>query len=472
MLKINKHRNKKTKILFCAAESTPLAKVGGLADVVGSLPLALKSQAIDARVLMPAHGTISLSAWKAKKINSFTIKIGPKEEKINIFQAKVGGINYYLLQNKTYFSGNVYGGDSVSKYLFFSRAALEALKFLSFKPDIIHAHDFHAVSILTELGALPRLKRPGLVLTIHNLQHQGWAEEKSLVKFGFKVENFDVENKNRWVNLLAAGISKADKITTVSPNYSKEILTAEYGYGLEVLLKKRKKDLIGILNGIDDQSYDPSSDKKLAQAYTVKEVQKGKTINKTAIRDYFKLEQLDVPLFVFIARFSDQKGLDLFIAQDLIKLQQKFPFQLVVLGSGEKKYEQMILAVNKFLPENMRTIIAFDEALARNLYAAADYFLIPSKFEPCGLTQMMAMRYGSVPIVRATGGLKDTVINKETGLVFNKYTSQSFNRSLKEALNIYYKQPSLFRKMRLNGLKQDWSWQSSAPEYKRLYEKI
>lgn len=472
MLKINSKKNKKTKVLFCAAESVPLAKIGGLADVVGSLPLSLKSQSIDARVLMPAHGSISLSKWKAKKINSFKIKINRKEERVNIFQIKTQGVNYYLLQNKTYFSGNVYEGDNIDKYLFFGRAALEALKIISFKPDIIHTHDFHAVSILVELSFLPRSQRPGLVLTIHNLQHQGWTEEKALSKFGFKKEDFNTENKNTWINLLAAGINRADKITTVSPNYAKEILTAEYGYGLESLLKKRKKDLIGILNGIDNKSYNSSLDKKIARNYSSKDIEIGKETNKKAVREYLKLEQVKVPLFVFIARFSDQKGLDLFVSQDLIRLQKKFPFQLVVLGSGEKKYEQMILEVNKSLPDSMRTIINFDEVLARNLYASADYFLIPSKFEPCGLTQMMAMSYGSVPIVRSTGGLKDTVINKKTGLVFDKYSSNAFNRLFEEALKIYYKQAALFKKMRLNGLKQDWSWQASAPEYKKLYKTI
>jgi starch synthase len=412
-----------------------------------------------------------LSAWKANKINSFTVIIEGQEEKVDIFQVKVRGINYYLLRNKTYFSGNVYDGGSINKYLFFSRAALEALKLLNFKPDIIHAHDFHSVSILTELSFLPRSERPGLVLTIHNLRYQGRTTKKSLVKFGFKSSDFKVKDRKGRFNLLAAGINRADKITTVSPNYAKEILTTEFGYGLEGLLKNRRQDLVGILNGIDEQSYNPALDKKLAQVYTAKEVQMGKKVNKKAVRDYLKLEQLNVPLFVFIARFSGQKGLDLFITQDLLKLQHKFPFQLIVLGSGEDKYEQMMLKINRVLPESMRTVIAFDEILARNLYAAADYFLIPSKFEPCGLTQMMAMRYGAVPIVRATGGLKDTVINKETGLVFNKYTSKAFSLSLQEALNIYYKQVTLFKKMRSNGLKQDWSWQASAPKYKRLYQK-
>jgi len=208
---------------------------------------------------------------------------------------------------------------------------------------------------------LPRQQRPALVLTIHNLQHQGWLEEKSLFKFGFKSEDFDSINKSFWVNVLASAISRADKITTVSPNYAKEILTARYGYGLENLLKSRKKDLVGILNGIDNKSYNASLDRKLAQTYTIKDVAEGKDFNKKAVCEYLKLEKLPVPLFVFIARFSDQKGLDLFVAKDLVKLQKKFPFQLIVLGSGEKKYEQMMIDINKDLPVNMRTIITFDE---------------------------------------------------------------------------------------------------------------
>ena len=476
MLKINKNKQMINKILFCAAEAAPLAKVGGLADVVGSLPQALKTQGVDARILMPAHGSISLSDWKAKKINSFVIKIGNKRESVNIWHIKVKSIHYYLLQNKTYFKTNVYEGDDAEKYLFFARAALKALDLLPFKPQIIHAHDFHAASIITGLAPLPRSKRPGLVLTIHNLQSQGWTKEKTLLKFGFSIEDFKFIDKDKeytaWINLLTAGIKGADKITTVSPSYAQEILTKKYGDGLENLLKSRRRDLVGILNGIDVKTYNPADDKKLAKTYSGKDVLAGKRINKKAIRSYFDLEDNDSLLFVFIARFSNQKGLDLFKSKDLLKLQKKFPFQLIILGSGEKKYEQMILNVNKSLPENMRTMIAFDETLAHNLYAAADYFLVPSRFEPCGLTQMMAMSYGSVPIVRATGGLKDTVINEKTGLVFKQYTSKAFSDTLKQALEIYYRKPALYKKMRSNGLKQDWSWQASAPEYKHLYQEI
>ncbi|MCF7860045.1 glycogen synthase [Patescibacteria group bacterium] len=479
MLKINKNNKMITKILFCAAEAAPLAKVGGLADVVGSLPEALKAQGLDARILMPAHGSISLKSWKAKKINSFLIKIDKKQERVNIWYIKVKGTSYYLLQNKNYFSGHVYEGDSISKYLFFARAALKALSLLPFKPQVIHAHDFHAASIITELSTQARTGRPGLVLTIHNLQHQGWTEEKALLKFDFCKTDFQVRDKNisnkktsTWINLLAAGIKSADKITTVSPTYAKEILTPAYGYGLEKLLSSRRKDLVGILNGIDVKTYNPAGDINLAQKYASKDVVAGKQNNKQAVRAYLKLKEDNSPLFVFIARFSNQKGLDLFKAEDLLNLQKKFPFQLVILGSGEEKYEQMILAVNKQLPDNMRTIIAFDETLAHNLYASANYFLVPSKFEPCGLTQMMAMRYGAVPIVRATGGLKDTVIHEKTGLVFKQYTSQAFNRVLKQALLVYYQQPALYKKMRSDGLRQDWSWQASAPEYQRLYQEI
>ncbi|MBN2885039.1 glycogen synthase [Patescibacteria group bacterium] len=476
MLKINKNKKNISRILFCAAEAAPLAKVGGLADVVGSLPQALKIQDIDARILMPAHGSISLSNWKAKKINSFEVKIGKKKENVSIWQIKIKNITYYLLQNSTYFKGKVYEGDNANKYLFFARAALKALTLLPFKPQIIHAHDFHAASILTGLASSTRSKRPGLVLTIHNLQSQGWTEEKTLLKFGFSIEDFKFLDKRKkytgWINLLTAGIKSADKITTVSPTYAKEILTAEYGYGLEKLLKSRRQDLVGILNGIDVKTYNPADDKRLAQKYSSKDVLVGKQVNKRVVRSYMNLVDDHSPLFVFIARFSNQKGLDLFKSKDLLRLQKKFPFQLMILGSGEKKYEQMMLAVNKDLPDSMRTIIAFDETLAHNLYAAADYFLVPSKFEPCGLTQMMAMRYGAVPIVRATGGLKDTVIDKETGLVFNQYTSKNFINTLKQALEIYYNQPALYRKIRSNGLKQDWSWQASAPKYKNLYQDV
>lgn len=475
MLKINRKLMKK-KVLFCAAEAVPLAKVGGLADVVGSLPAALRDQEIDARILMPAHSLISLRALGAKKLTSFIVKVGAKKETVSLYQARVQGTTYYLLQNKNYFKGEVYSGNSGPKYLFFCRAALASLAYLSFSPDIIHAHDFHAAPILTELSRRPRRQRPGLVLTIHNLQHQGWIEASQITTFGFNLEDFPLLAKskedNSWLNLLAAGIACADKVTTVSPNYAREILTPAYGQGLESLLFSRRRDLVGILNGINVDSYNPTKDDNLALNFNDKNLAKGKFLHKEAICSYLHLENNSAPLLVFIARFSWQKGLDLFTVESLRTLAEKYPFHLVLLGSGEEKYESLALHLEQSLPTTVRTLIAFDEVLARNLYAAADYFLVPSQFEPCGLTQMIAMRYGAVPIVRATGGLKDTVVDGGTGLVFKDYSPAALAVTLEKALRLYYRDYKKYQGLQTQGRRQDWSWRASAPTYRRLYDSV
>lgn len=464
----------KKKVLFCAAEATPLAKVGGLADVVGSLPAALKSQQIEARVLMPAHGSIMWRGLRAKSIATFYVVIGGQRERVVVREVRVQGVHYYLLVNKKYFSGNVYDGDNISKYLFFCRAALVALSYLPFSPAVIHAHDFHAAPIITELAV--RKRRPGLILTIHNLQHQGWTDIATLKAFGFQETSFlgrvNLGKDNQTVNLLAAGIATADKITTVSATYAREILTSAYGQGLDKLLRSRRRDLVGIVNGIDVNDYNPETDRWLVDNYTSLNLTAGKQVNKKAVFSYFGWQEDGSPLLAFIARFSSQKGLDLFAETAWRQLAQRYAFKLVLLGSGEKKYENIALSLQSALPANIRTVVAFDNALARNLYAAADYFLVPSQFEPCGLTQMMAMRYGAVPIVRATGGLKDTVKHGQTGLTFSTYTIPAFTKIVEQALRLYYRQPKKFQALRLAGRRQDWSWSASAPAYRRLYDLV
>ncbi|MDP3836535.1 MAG: glycogen/starch synthase [bacterium] len=475
MLKIKK-QSKKVKVLMCAAECVPLAKVGGLADVVGSLPAALKKEGVVARILMPAHGTISLKRLKARLLSDFYVMARGKKERVYIYEASVAGTHFYLLKNKNYFSEDVYIGDNAAKYLFFCRAAIEAIKNISFVPDLIHAHDFHAAPIIAELGSVNRKKRPGLIQTIHNLRHQGHVDAEVLAQFGFLLSDFPnsstSKNNKTIVNLLAASILRADKITTVSPNYAKEILTAEYGYGLETILRSRKKDLVGILNGIDVNDFNPQTDDRLAQPYGVKNVKSGKEVNKDAVLAYFKMTANDLPLFIFIARFSGQKGLELLNAKALSDLNRQYPFQMILLGSGEKPLEKLASNISVDIGDNARTLVAFDETLARNLYAASDYFLVPSLFEPCGLTQMIAMRYGSVPLVRATGGLKDTVRDGRTGLVFESYSSAAFIASFKKALVLYYKNKKKFDRIQASGLHKDWSWDASAPLYAALYKKI
>ncbi|HNU81224.1 MAG TPA: glycogen/starch synthase [bacterium] len=469
MLKIKK------KILFCAAEAAPLAKIGGLADVVDSLPPALKKQGVEVRVIMPAHGSISLRFWRAKKLASFSVNFGKKKERVVLLSAKVEGVHYYFLQSKNYFSGAVYGENTLDKYLFFSQAVAASMPFLAFTPDIIHAHDFHTAGVLLTYLQKSDYPRPKLVLTIHNLQHQGWVSASKFKSFGFNPDIVPAAAKNKagnWVNILAAGIMAADKITTVSPSYAQEIMTKKYGQELEKLLISRQNDLVGILNGLDVVSYNPATDKALAFNYNRINLVAGKAINKQALRSYFGLSDSPIPLLALVARLSDQKGIDLFNLNKLKTLIKKYPFQLIILGTGEKKFESLASSLAVNLPEAVRAEIAFDDVLARNLYAGSDYFLVPSRFEPCGLTQMIAMRYGSVPIVRATGGLKDTVIDGYNGFVFKNYTDSSLLSSLQRALRLYYQEPDKYQALRRAGMSADWSWQASVPRYLDLYNSL
>ena len=476
MLKIKTGKNKKIKVLFCAAEAAPLAKVGGLADVVGSLPAALKKIGVEVSVMMPAHGEISLRHLAAKRLLDFSVIVGNKKEKVAVYEAAVKGIRFYLLQNKNYFTGGVYAGGNGRKYLFYCRAALKAMELLPSHFDIVQAHDYHAAAIVSALGARPLSERPGLILTIHNLRHQGHIDFKEAEYFGFSETDFAPASltggQERCLNILASGILRADKVTTVSPTYAKEIMTAEYGCELEKILRSRRADVVGILNGIDIDEYDPARDEKIARVYTPATVAAGKAINKQAMRTYLGLSENEAPLLAFIARFSGQKGLDIFDGAALAALNKKYPFQLVLLGTGEEKYEKLAAAISRKIGKEAKTLVAFNETMAHNLYAAADFFLMPSLFEPCGLTQMIAMRYGTIPLVRAVGGLKDTVVEKKTGMVFKPYTAAALTACLKKALRLYYQNQNNFKIIRQNCLHRDWSWAASAPAYRRLYEQI
>jgi len=455
----------KIKVLFLSAEAAPLAKIGGLGDVAGALPGNLAKLGVDIRICLPFYGSINQKKYPAKKIISrLAIPTDGKNETIDVYRTNLPGtkVPIYLIKHIFFNSKEIYIGkplmlggkytkplDELKRFAFFTRAALETAKKLDFQPNIIHANDWHTALAANFIKTLNQksnfFAKTKTLYTIHNLANQGINKDK---------------------NYMAEGILSADLVNTVSPTYAKEILTKEYGAGLENILVKREKQLYGILNGIDIDFFNPAKDNLISQKYSLKNLEK-KTANKIELQQQLGLPQnKNTALVGLVTRFVWQKGVEL-ITEKFSKLNCQFVF----LGTGEKKYENTLLNLAKKYPNNFKVIIKFDEKLAHEIYAGSDIFLVPSRFEPCGLTQMIAMRYGSVPVVRATGGLVDTV-NKKVGFTFKKFDSTEFYKTLNKALKIYYKQPKVWRQLQLSDMKQDFSWSKSAGEYLKLYKKL
>ena len=466
-MKTNKARPPKgrIKILFLSAEIAPLAKVGGLADVLGALPKALDKEACEIRMCLPYYGCIDTKKYPLRLIsNNLSVRLNKKIEKFSLFCACLPGtrIPVYLIKHPFFSSKKVYSSGkknnesvNVRRFAFFTRAVLLAMKFIFFQPGIIHAHDWHtalAPALVKEMNKKNRFyARTKILYTIHNLANQGKAGNK---------------------NFMAEGILGANLINTVSSAYAKEILTPEFGAGLEKKLLKRKKSLSGILNGIDTAEYSPQADPRLQYHFTLDSIHE-KVKNKLFLQKKLGWKpDKRTCLAGIVTRLTGQKGIELFTEEFINQINAiKKPWQIVFLGTGEKRYENQLKKLAKKYPKNIKSVIGFDEKLARQIYAGSDIFLVPSKFEPCGLTQMIAMRYGSVPIVRATGGLKDTV-NSSVGFSFKDYTSEALAHALIKALDMYYNNPKQWKKLQINGMKKDFSWKKSAKEYLKLYKKL
>ena len=406
-----------------------LAKVGGLGDVMGSLPKALKKNGVDAEVVIPRYEHIS------KKNFKLVCRLGRKTV---VYAARKKGVKVFLIDNKKYLSrGPVYfertafagGKKEIDRFLFFSKAVFELIRCSFFKPDIVHANDWHTGFLVKLLKSSPKV-----VFTIHNLANQGaW----------------------RGKNWMAEGIKSADFVTTVSPTYAKEILTKEYGEGLERFLKKRagEKKLKGILNGID-YSFWPS-----------------KKRDKIKFQEKLGLfKNKNAPIFGLVARLTSQKGINLIVPL-VRKLIKKYGAEFVFLGQGEEENEKTLLKLAEAYPKNVFTKIGFDEKLAREIYANCDFFLMPSLFEPSGLGQMISMRYGTIPVARATGGLKDSITDGKTGFLFKEKSPQALLGAMKRALGVFYQKRKL-ESMRQNCKKQDFGWNISAKAYKKIYQKL
>ena len=467
------------KVLFAASEGYPFAKTGGLGDVIGSLPAELKKKGLDVRVIMPKYDQIPQEfKSKMKSVAEFSIRLNRVVRYCRIESMSYNGMVYYFIDNEYYFKQSSYYGysDEVEKVIYFSKAILDSLREINYCPDIIHCHDWHTALIpflIKRKYSDTFYGKIKTVLTIHNLKYQGILS-KDFLNGLIELENGSSEIEfNGYANLLKGGISSADLVTTVSPTYAREIQNENLGEGLEPVLRANHQKIRGILNGIDYNLYNPETDKSLYSKYTNSYSEKIK--NKIEFQNKFGLtEGADIPMIAVISRLTEQKGIDLIKEQiDNILC---FDLQLVVLGVGERRYEEFFADSALRYPGKLCTFIKFDESLSRQIYGATDMVLMPSKFEPCGLTQMIAMRYGAVPIVRATGGLKDSVISfekseKGTGFNFNHYDGEEMKETILKAIKVY-SQKDKWMLLFHNAIDTDLSWSRSVTEYIKEYEEI
>jgi starch synthase len=460
-----------------AAEVAPLVKVGGLGDVVGSLPPAITRLGCDVRIIIPKYGCIDEKKFKLKKIlSNIEIPTAGAVEKVNLYATKLPGNEniVYLVDAPKYFSNkNPYAGNNSEKFLFFSLAVMHIMPLIDFIPDILHCHDFH-VAMLIDLIKVENLytslfKNTKTLYTIHNLNFQGQTGIETLRTGNLDknlLSSLSRDAQDEDINFMVQGVINADLVNTVSPTYAKEILTSIYGSGLEKIIKLNKHKIFGVLNGIDTVFFNPEKDRYVFKRFNVQSL-KNKVLNKTSLQKKLGLKQdSKIAMAGLVSRFVWQKGLEL-IDESLLKSNCQFVF----LGTGERKYEEQLRALAEKYPQQVSARIGFDVALAQQIYAAADIFLVPSRFEPCGLTQMIAMRYGAVPVVRATGGLADTV-DKEVGFKFREFEAKIFKNTLERALKLYYTKPAEWKKLQINGMKKDFSWNKPAKEYLNLYYKL
>ena len=468
------------KVLFAGFECAPFVKAGGLGDVLGSLPKALSKKGIDARVVLPFYSSISEDLTKKFKLKcSVNVPVGWKNSMCDVYEGKLGGVTHYLLKNDTYFSrGSIYGEfDDAERVAFFSKAALEILSHINFYPDVFNVNDWHTALIPVYLNVFYRdikgYENIKTVLSIHNVEFQGKYDPLILGDvFGLDISHKAVLMYDGCINVLKGGIESADRINTVSETYAKEILTKQFSYGLDGILNPRSYKLNGIVNGIDINLYNPETDKALQYNYGSDNLL-NKTLNKKAFQKEMELPvDKDIPMIGMVTRLTTQKGLSLI--KDMLKELSELPAQFVLIGTGYTEYENMMRFWEWDNRDKVRSIIAFSQSMAAKIYAASDMFLMPSLVEPCGLAQMIAMRYGAVPIVHMVGGLADTVeaFNPEAktgnGITFQSYNGHDMLDAIKRAIELYGNK-AVWKILRKNAMETDFSWDKSADKYIEMY---
>jgi starch synthase len=474
------------KVLFVIAEAYPFAKTGGLGDVGGSLPIVLnKSPTAKVRVMMPKYGCIPEEYLKQMRVvTSFKVDLAWRRIECSIEELEYFGTYFYFLNNEYYFGQEkLYGSENDGeRFAFFCKAALESLPYLHFRPDIIHCNDWHTALIplmlQEDFGHNPYYYGMKTVFSIHNLKYQGIFPKvvfDDVLGYGGHKLAWEKLEFYGEINYLQAGLLAADLLTTVSPTYAQEIQNAYFGENLDGILRQRKEKLRGILNGIDTKKYDPLIDPHLAVNYRSSLCQKEK--NKEALQEILNLPvRGDLPLLALVSRLVDQKGLNLVthILEEMLSME----LQVVILGTGDQKYEEFFSHLAHKYPFKIAVRIMFDEVLAHQIYAGADMLLMPSQYEPCGLAQMIAMRYGTIPIVRETGGLKDTVLpyNKYTGegngFSFANYNAHELLFTVQRAVKLFFEDKNAWKGLAENARKSDFSWEKSAKQYLELYHSL
>lgn len=475
------------KILFAASECVPFIKTGGLADVVGSLAPTLAKMGNDVRVILPLYSAINDDLQSQfEHVTSFDVDLGWRKQYCGIEKLEKDGVIFYFIDNKYYFARSyVYGlgGDEHERFGFFCRAVLEALPIIDFKPDIIHAHDWQT-GFIPALNKIQYANNPfyediRTVFTIHNLQYQGiFSIEEVKEMFNLADDLFTSDKLECFgcANFMKTGIVYTDLITTVSKSYSEEITTAYYGERLDSLIRARKNSLFGVVNGIDTQLYNPETDPDIPYNYTAKNFS-GKSRCKSELQKELGLNvSSGTPLIGIISRLTSQKGFDLI--ERVITDIMSDDIQLVVLGMGESRYIDLFSWAEQQFPGKVITRFAMDNKLAHRIYAGSDMFLMPSLFEPCGLSQLISMRYGTVPIVRETGGLRDTVLSyneftdEGNGFSFFNYNAHDMLATIRRAVGFYRYNKKVFRDLKQRGMNGDYTWNHSAVEYINIYNKI
>lgn len=470
------------KVLYAASEAVPFMASGGLGDVAGALPKALRRRLIGCRVVMPYYSTIKEELKENMKfLTSFSVPVAWRRQYCGVFEAKHNGVIYYLLDNQYYFKRDgIYGYyDDAERFAFFARAVLELIQYIDWKPDIIHCNDWQTALTPVYYSRLyanaPGYENIKTIFTIHNIQYQGTYGREILEDvIGIPFSDGNILEYDGDINLVKGAVETANVVTTVSPTYANEILDPWYSHGLDTILKERSWKLRGILNGIDTVSYDPETDKDIFANYNSEDFSK-KTDNKLKLQEMFNLPQRkDVATIGIVSRLVGHKGFDLIKAvfDDLLSNDD---VQVFVLGSGEWQYETYFKELRERYPEKVGLRLGFVPDLARKIYAASDIFLMPSKSEPCGLSQMVALRYGAVPIVRETGGLKDTVFDsgngEGNGFTFSSYNAHDMLHTIRRALE-GYKNKEGWNILVKRAMECDNRWERSAGDYIKLYNEV
>ena len=479
-----------SNILMVSSEVAPFAKTGGLGDVLGALPQALVALGHDVRVVMPKYNCIPHKFVSEMKFLFYTyIPLGWRNKYCGVFSLEKEGVTYYFIDNEYYYGSQnssdtyIYKWNDLERFAFFDKAALEILPKLDFRPDIIHCHDWQTGMIPVLLDAYYKrndfLSHIKTVFTIHNLKYQGIYSIDTTKEFFSLDDYYFTEDKLEFhgcANLLKAGIVYSDYVTTVSPSYSQEIKTPIGGEGLDGLLSARDNSLFGIINGIDYKEYNPENDRYIFEKYNISNCSEGKKKNKTALQSELGLPVDGEKVMIgLVSRLVDQKGLDIisYAMDELINMD----IQFVILGTGDEKYENMFRHYAWCNPEKVSANITFSNEMAHKIYAAADLFLMPSLFEPCGLGQLIALAYGTIPVVRETGGLKDTIkaYNEFTddgnGFSFNDYNAHDMVYTIRRAISFFSNKP-IWNKLVERAMKQDFSWNESAKKYEELYNSL